>query len=306
MKTLKEHLHHFMVPRESNNYKAKAIHLDFLTFYLVLTLIFSIAVKQIKTGAVLGFATDINVEKLLELTNQKRVENNLEPLQYNAQLAAAANNKAKNMFEVGYWAHFAPDGTTPWSFILNSGYQYSVAGENLAKGFYFTDAVIDAWMNSPSHKENLLRPAYKDVGFAIVNGTLNGEETTLVVQMFGTPTTVVAEKAVPTPQVTTIPTEVPVQKVVAQKPAKNPYFQSQSAVLAKQATKSNPKFNLFPLFFNTNLIFLAILAFVFMMDFYFTTKNNTSRVSGKNMAHFIFIGFIFAGMYIISKGGIIQ
>jgi uncharacterized protein YkwD len=303
-------VHHFFIPRESNNYKAKALHLDFLTTYLILALVCTVAVKQFsqfKPGAVLGYATDISADKLLQLTNEKRAENNLPPLNYNEKLAAAAYNKAQNMLSVGYWAHFAPDGTTPWSFILGSGYQYSVAGENLAKGFYFSDAVVNAWMNSPSHKENLLRNSYKDVGFAIVNGTLSGEETTLVVQMFGAPVAVAAENTQPAPSqaVQASPAVKAVEAPAAKQPAQTTYFKPSNAVLAKTSQPA-PAINLYPILFNTNILFLVILILVLISDFYFTKKFKIVRIGGKNIAHVMFIVFIFLGVYIITNGGIIK
>jgi hypothetical protein len=320
MKKLTRLLHHYFIPHEGNNYKAKALHLDFLTVYLVLALICTVAVKQLavyRPGAVLGYATDITIDKLFQLTNVERAKNNLPPLSYNDKLAAAAYNKAQNMFKENYWAHFAPDGTTPWSFILGSGYQYSVAGENLAKGFYFSDAVVQAWMNSPSHRENMLRDSYKDVGFAIANGTLNGEETTLVVQMFGAPLVATAdntqqtqpsEQTQPAQQAALLsPTVVPVITVAVEKrPVQNNYYQPSNTVLARHATQSTPTFNLYPIIFNANMLFLVVLGVVLAMDFYFSKKLKIVRVGGKNIAHLMFIIFIFLGVYIVSKGGIIQ
>ena len=311
MNNIHKHLQHFFTPRESNNYKAKVLHLDFLTVYLILALIFSVMVKQIKTGAVLGFATDISISRVYELTNEARVKNNLPPLNFNEKLSAAASKKAENMFASNYWAHFAPDGTTPWSYILDSGYQYSVAGENLAKGFYFSDAVVQAWMDSPTHRANILRDSYQDVGYAIANGTLNGEETTLVVQMFGTQLSApVAEKR--DDAIAGVPTSMPVQVTTAPADSKatkdvvRTYFKPESSVLAKNTAQSTPKFNIFPIFFNFNTLFLAALAFVLLLDFYHTKRMGVTRIGGKNIAHFIFIGFMFLGIYIISVGGIIQ
>jgi hypothetical protein len=100
-------------------------------------------------------------------------------------LSAAALAKANNMFEMQYWDHFGPNGETPWQFISAAGYTYYYAGENLAKGFTTSEGVHQAWMASPSHRENILSPNYKDIGVAILSGTLNGKNVTLVVQMFG-------------------------------------------------------------------------------------------------------------------------
>lgn len=134
---------------------------------------------------VLGFASNITAKDVFESTNQQRLKAGLAPLRWDETLSGAAARKAQDMFAKGYWAHVAPDGMTPWSFVLKSGYDYLYAGENLAKDFQFSEEVVNAWSASPSHRENLLSPRYQDIGLAVVNGVLNGFETTLVVQFFG-------------------------------------------------------------------------------------------------------------------------
>ncbi len=194
MKKIQDLLHHLFIPKEKNNYRAKALHHDFLTAYLVFALVVTVLFKQIQTetGNVLGYATDITTQKLYELTNKERGKAGLPTLAYNEKLSEAAKLKAENMLENNYWSHYGTNGESPWQFILGAGYEYEYAGENLAKNFLFSNGVVEAWMNSPSHKENIMRKEYKDIGFAVVSGVLNGEETTLVVQMFGTPSTSVA------------------------------------------------------------------------------------------------------------------
>jgi hypothetical protein len=91
------------------------------------------------------------------------------------------------MLSVDYWSHNAPDGTTPWQWIEGEGYAYTNAGENLARGFNTTEGIIDAWLESPSHRANVLNRDYTEVGFAAVNGTMSGQKTTLVVAMYARP-----------------------------------------------------------------------------------------------------------------------
>ena len=91
------------------------------------------------------------------------------------------------MFTDQYWAHTAPDGTEPWTFMHQMGYQYVVAGENLARDFGQTDEMVSAWLASPTHRANIMNPKYQEIGIAVIDGVLEGYETTLVVQMFGTP-----------------------------------------------------------------------------------------------------------------------
>src|SRR3989338_9257447 len=188
MKKIIDTVNHFFVPRHTNNFNAKLLHYDFVMIYLIVAILFGAGIKHMQqTGNILGYATDVSVQKLYELTNIERGRNNINNLNYNEELAEAARRKAEDMFAQDYWAHYGPKGETPWQFILASGYQYEYAGENLAKNFMFSDGVMKAWLDSTTHRDNLLRKEYADVGFAVVNGVLNGEETTLVVQMFGKP-----------------------------------------------------------------------------------------------------------------------
>ena len=175
------------VPHEGNNYKGKFLHhttLLSIVFFFVLST-FLLKTLNSSYPQVLGISTDITSEQLLVLLNQERQKDNLETLNLNPELSAAARNKANDMFSKNYWAHNSPDGKTPWNFIKDSGYVYVYAGENLARGFTTSADVTKAWMESQSHKENMLSPNYSDVGFAVVSGKLDGEETVLVVEEFG-------------------------------------------------------------------------------------------------------------------------
>ena len=297
MKKVHDIIKHLFVPQEKNNYRAKAIHLDFLTYYLVIALVLTFTFKAIGPNFhnILGFATDITVEKLLKLTNIERGNYGLSSLIYNEELSQAAQKKAEDMFEKNYWSHYTPDGSTPWDFILSSGYQYEYAGENLAKNFLFSNGVVDAWMNSLTHKENIVRKEYSDVGFAIVNGVLNGEQTTLVVQMFGRPSQDILAKE--TPSNTSIANAKTESEII---PKESPSEELGPAVLAKVTKK--PKINLFNITFDLNFVFLALLFVVLSIDIYFASRVKIVRLGGKNFAHLIFIGFIFISLFIFAKG----
>ncbi|HLZ14810.1 MAG TPA: CAP domain-containing protein, partial [Candidatus Saccharimonadales bacterium] len=138
---------------------------------------------------VLGYATNMSISALLQDTNTQRQGNSLAGLTLNDQLDQAAQAKANDMATRNYWSHNTPDGATPWTFIINAGYQYQTAGENLAYGFDSSDATLTAWMNSPEHKANILNNTYTDVGFGIANAPDyqgSGPET-IVVAMYGSP-----------------------------------------------------------------------------------------------------------------------
>src|SRR3990167_6903695 len=297
MKQIIDTVHHFFVPRHTNNFNAKLLHHDFLTIYLIVAILFGAGIKHMQqTGNRLGYATDVTVQKLYELTNIERGRNNINNLNYNEELAEAARRKAEDMFAQDYWAHYGPKGETPWQFILASGYQYEYAGENLAKNFMFSDGVMKAWLDSTTHRDNLLRKEYADVGFAVVNGVLNGEETTLVVQMFGKPLYSKDTVASQTPKTETVVAQKP--NIIEESVAK-PII---SEVLAYDATPQNSSF--FGTYLNINIVFFAILMIALMLDFYFAAKLNLIRVRGKNLIHFMFIGFIAIGAFIIIQGSI--
>ncbi|MBI4062481.1 hypothetical protein HY410_01010 [Candidatus Gottesmanbacteria bacterium] len=297
-------LTHAFLPHHTNNHRARALHIDAYLVYIFAFLMFQIVtwVGSMRIPDVLGYATDIRLEELLSLTNAKRQEAGLSPLSLNGQLSQAAAGKAADMFAKAYWAHTSPDGKLPWDFIVGAGYTYTVAGENLAKNFNDSRGVVDAWMASATHKENLLKPSYKDIGFAIVNGTLNGEETTLVVQMFGTsagaPVGVVTTPAPFVPaavaqEPTTVPktlAPVPSPVVVTQfgftteEPA-----QPVPVILAQfQQVIKHPWVNLSSLNKWVSFLFIGFLLIVLSLDAWLVHRRRIVRVSGRSHAHILF------------------
>lgn len=224
---------------------------------------------------VLGYSTEITATKVLEATNQAREKLNLSKLTLNDKLSTSAKSKAQDMFTKGYWAHNAPDGTTPWSFFQDAGYEYKFAGENLAKDFYNTDSLMTAWMKSPTHKANIVSPNYSEIGIGVVNGQLNGYETTLVVQHFGSPRN---GQVAPThdDQLTeTVPAPV-----------------------------TTPAFNLHQLSRLFGELLFIIIIGVLAIDAYLTFKNNIHRLSGSSLAHMVFLFFMLS-LLIASQQGML-
>lgn len=131
-------------------------------------------------------------EMLLGMTNDERAKNSLSPLVVNSKLSQAAMLKANDMLAHQYWAHVAPDGSTPWKWVDQAGYKYSYAGENLAKNFRTPQTVMAAWMASSEHRANILDSHYSEVGFASMAGTLRGKPVVLTVALYGTPATTTA------------------------------------------------------------------------------------------------------------------
>lgn len=195
---VKGHAKHVLVPHKANEYRPHLIRAHGLIAVLIIALLAQVVYGAITTGqlSVLGRASDIQTNELLVATNTEREKSSLTPLEINAQLSDAAFLKAQNMYQEQYWAHVSPSGIQPWKWFDEVGYAYSFAGENLAKNYPTAQATVDAWMNSPTHRENIMKAEYSEVGFAVLDGDLKGEETTLVVALYGAPSTIAEEQPI--------------------------------------------------------------------------------------------------------------
>lgn len=133
-----------------------------------------------------AYLSTITPEKLIELTNQERQASGLNSLTANQLLTQAAIQKGRAILETNIFKHTINDRKFS-AWIRDTGYNYSYVGENLAIDFATSEGVIEAWKNSPLHKKNLLNPYYKEIGLAAVAGKFQGQETMVVVQVFGAP-----------------------------------------------------------------------------------------------------------------------
>lgn len=120
-------------------------------------------------------------------TNRERALRDAPPLAHSTTLDQAATLKAQHMSENEYFAHFSPDGVSPWHWFDEVSYSYRHAGENLALFFTDSRAVVNGWMDSPLHRENILNPVFSEIGVGVATGTHDGHDTVYVVQLFGTP-----------------------------------------------------------------------------------------------------------------------
>jgi uncharacterized protein YkwD len=151
-------------------------------------------IRTIITAAILllscpqpAAAADLSQTQLYVLTNGARAQSNLTALETSAELESAAERKAEHMLSHDYWAHFAPDGTSPWTFIDSAGYRYEAAGENLAVDFTAGEDIMRAWMESPTHRQNVVDSAFTEIGIAVVGGEFQGRSTYLVVALYAKP-----------------------------------------------------------------------------------------------------------------------
>lgn len=297
---LVEHFLHLFTPRHTNNHRPKILHFSGILSCLVFLLIFQLVISfiHVENPTVLGYASNITINDLLNDTNEKRFSFGLAPLVLNQQLNSAAEKKAEDMFSHQYWAHNSPEGKEPWSFITGAGYNYIFAGENLARDFADSGSVVSAWMDSPSHRENLLNERFKEIGFAVVNGKYGDSETTLVVQMFGTKTEKTPSVAAPE-----VPSPSPsMEATLATAPATVKNTPPLKAVLPASRVIQKPLVDILALSkvltAGTALFLIAVL----LTDALLVYRRKTVRISGNNLAHIILLGGVLITILFLGRG----
>lgn len=178
----------YIVPNEKNGYvphlfrRTSAAAIAFLA-----VLIFAAGIFQAGLVSRTGLLSAVLPAALVDLANRNRSTESLGTLTVNPVLEKAAQMKADDMARNGYFSHNSPAGITPWHWFREAGYQYVFAGENLAVNFADSEAVDKAWMNSPTHRANIMNGRYTEIGIATARGMYKGKETTFVVQLFGKP-----------------------------------------------------------------------------------------------------------------------
>lgn len=192
---------HF-IPHEGNNHVPHVLkHRVLLGYSIALVLLKAVVISVsliLPSYSVLSGA--ITQPNIVSLTNEARANQGLAALKTNAKLAAAAQAKAQDMLAKQYFAHTSPSGTTPWSWIRQAGYSYSVSGENLAIHYTTAEGAFAGWLASPSHRANIVNPKFTEIGVGVAEGVFQGHPSVIVVQMFGRPQAALADtaKTVPT------------------------------------------------------------------------------------------------------------
>ncbi|MFH1207341.1 MAG: CAP domain-containing protein [Patescibacteria group bacterium] len=129
-------------------------------------------------------AAALSPASIITAINQEREKNNLTSLITEEHLMQSVNSKLADMAAQKYFDHISPTGDMPWDFLDAAGYPYRASGENLAQDYFNTSSLINAWLQSDTHRANMLSTVFKDIGVAI--GTVDGH--TVIVASFGATT----------------------------------------------------------------------------------------------------------------------
>jgi uncharacterized protein YkwD len=234
----------FFIPCEENHYRPKSLeNRSFLIILLILISLKAISIFSFYEFLGADIFNQISKADIYSLTNEIRLTNNVPELKINDTLEASAQMKLNDMINQNYFAHQSPTGNSPWAWFDKAKYDYSLAGENLAMNFVSSNEVMRAWLNSESHKKNLLYKDFSEIGVAVGLGVINNQNTTIVVQHFAKPIEIKKQVvAKTTPKITPIPRpKTVVVPTITPKPEKsNPISLAKSGVVQNAITqKSN-------------------------------------------------------------------
>lgn len=241
-----------------------------------------------------------------QLTNENRQAVNLPVLAVNPLLTLAAEMKAQDMAEKSYFAHTSPEGRTPWYWLEQAGYQYQYAGENLAVNFRDSEDVTRAWLQSPTHRANIVKGNYTEMGTGVAGGVYQGRNTVFVAQVYANPRPAPAPRApasIPAPatEVATVAPQVlgsevspvelelkpePETRVIAEKPA--PWQKAFAS--PRRATN----FIMFAVF--------GIIAVALALYVVFKRREHHRDLLGNGLALLAIIGALFVANHYLSYG----
>jgi len=211
--------------------------LIFWNFVLLMLVKVIIPHSAFQSASLLGLMPAFDSREIIAATNEARLSNNLPALKPNPKLDLAASDKLNDMAVQEYFAHISPTGISPWYWINNSQYQYSVAGENLAIGFFSAQDTVKAWLNSSSHRANILNSQYQEIGVAVKGVEISGREGILVVQMFGSPAIALVQMGKPAK--TSIPTSESSPQTTPRLALNQPQTKGESVALAQEISTNN-------------------------------------------------------------------
>ncbi|MCX6785616.1 MAG: CAP domain-containing protein [Candidatus Komeilibacteria bacterium] len=219
----------FFIPHQGNNYQPRSLHPRRVLFHAIS----AIAIKLVVVVFVLLYPLSAWMtpdvmkeqgEKIIALTNKLRSTLAAPTVLENSQLNNAAYEKVQDMFLNKYFAHISPQSIGLAYWLGQVGYNYAVAGENLAMGYNNSQEVMAAWEKSPTHYDNLIDSSFSEIGVSFAGDIFNNNQTVLVAQYFGSP-------------ISATQPEVKAPSAITPKPADNT---GSKAVLSEKTALTSP------------------------------------------------------------------
>lgn len=177
----------WFIPTPNNNYKAKLLRHEGMLMLVMTVMLLNYFLAQLPSSSA---SAEVDLNSIVYAHNRERSKYNLNPLSLSSSLIESATKKAEAMLDSDCWDHYCPipPGVSPWKWFGDVNYLYESAGENLAEGFSDNETVMKAWMNSPTHRENVLKKNFEEIGIGFASGKYqNRQSNTIIVVHFGKP-----------------------------------------------------------------------------------------------------------------------
>lgn len=205
----------FFIAQEENDFRPPILSYKAFVIYGLILLLLRLFLGNLATHG-----ATVDSKTLMDLINFERQQRNLNTLVTNTKLVSAATSKSQDMIDRDYFAHIDPEGNYVWYRVENAGYApYKILGENLAVDFSSSEGMVKAWIDSPSHRANLLHQDFADQGLAALWGDYQNRYTNLTTSLFGTLSSIKSQVSVPTPPAplpATQPSPIPIPPPVQQ------------------------------------------------------------------------------------------
>jgi uncharacterized protein YkwD len=152
----------------------------------VYVFLFAVSWEDFVSGKRVEFSDLQAVRRALrDRVNRERRAAGVPPMREEPLLDETAQRHAADMLARSYYDHNSPEGTTVLERSRAAGYRPNTAAENIARGQYSIEEVMDGWMSSPLHRENILSPLFADIGSGLAVGKNANGYQILWVQCFG-------------------------------------------------------------------------------------------------------------------------
>lgn len=294
MKRFLAKLRGFLFPRAENAYKPGLYKNEAVAILAVILVVVEVAylAQVFFISPRSAFLAAILPSVLVEQTNEARSDSRVPALSRSALLERAAQKKADDMAANGYFSHTGPDGALPWKWLDLVGYAYSHAGENLAVNFTDSGEVTTAWLQSPTHKANLLKKEFEEIGIGVATGTYQGREALFVAQFLATPARPPSAKEVIVSRIEEPAGASP--NVLAAEAAPPPAPAQNEIVKLAEKAATSPSRAASTAFY----AFIAFIAAVFLFTVFIKIRIQHSEVF---VASFALIGLAFFFVFLNSK-----
>jgi hypothetical protein len=177
-------LKHYVIASEHNDWQPWIIRPTAFVCFCIMTWTLRLALPVSFSFA----QATIDAADVMAKINLERTNRFIPALTSNSKLSTAAGAKSNDMLARSYFAHVDPDGNYVWGRIESAGYApYLTLGENLAMDFGSASGVVEAWMNSPTHRANIVNQKFEDQGLASIYGLFEPDHYTIMItSLFGT------------------------------------------------------------------------------------------------------------------------